>query len=70
MDKMKCQMNNSMLQRTANYLQGLGSNVRFFLKYRFTGSPGSIFPCLGNKDKGYNFPWIQDTPWKPGFNGK
>lgn len=41
-------MNNSILQRTANYLQGLGSNVCFFLilcgkNIRFTGSTCSIF---------------------------
>lgn len=49
-------MNNSILQRTANYLQRLGSDVRFFLilcgeNIRFSGSTGSIFPCLGGKGK-------------------
>lgn len=48
-------MNNSILQRIANYLQGLGSDTRFFLmfrggKIRFIWNRGSIFPCLGSKD--------------------
>lgn len=52
-DEIKCQLNNTTLRRTTNYLQGLGRNAQFFLMGKaldLLGAGVEFFHVVGNAD--------------------